>query len=153
MDWPHAELVFAVSTTLMFAEAARVHPVGDRAIGPDVRARLERGLTISEASYRAAAALRDDLARSFSRLLDRVDVVACPTTPIGAPLLTEAETAGVPLAAALVRHTRLDNLTGRPAISLPLRPGSAGALHLAAPTDAGLLDAAVEIEAILSRSR
>jgi Asp-tRNA(Asn)/Glu-tRNA(Gln) amidotransferase A subunit family amidase len=71
IDWPHAELVFAVSTTIMFAEAARVHPVADqKMIGPDVRLRLERGLTISESAYGAADTLREDLARSFSQLLD-----------------------------------------------------------------------------------
>jgi aspartyl-tRNA(Asn)/glutamyl-tRNA(Gln) amidotransferase subunit A len=154
LEWPHAELVFAVSTTIMFGEAARVHPVADQEmIGPDVRLRLERGLTVSEAAYGAATALREDLTRSFSQLLDHVDVVASPTTPIPPPLLSAAEGQGPLLGAALVRHTRLDNLTGRPAITLPLEGGRAGGLHLAARTDARVLDAAVAIEAILSQSR
>ena len=154
IDWPHADLVFAVSTTIMFAEAARVHPVADqKMIGPDVRLRLERGLTISESAYGAADTLRDDLARSFSQLLDRVDVVASPTVPVAPPSLAEAEGQGLPLGAALVRHTRLDNLTGRPAITLPLDGGRGGGLHLTARTDAAVLDTAVAIEGILSQPR
>jgi Asp-tRNA(Asn)/Glu-tRNA(Gln) amidotransferase A subunit family amidase len=154
LDWPHADLVFAVTTTIMFAEAARVYPVADQTmIGPDVRLRLERGLTVSESAYGAAEALRGDLARSFSQLLDRVDVVASPTVPIPPSLLAEAEGQGLALGAALVRHTRLDNLTGRPAITLPLDGGRGGGLHLSARTDAGLLAAAVAIEGILSQPR
>jgi Asp-tRNA(Asn)/Glu-tRNA(Gln) amidotransferase A subunit family amidase len=154
IDWPHAELVFAVSTTIMLAEAARVHPVADqKMIGPDVRLRLERGLTVSESAYGAADTLREDLARSFFQLLDRVDVVASPTVPIAPPLLAEAEGQGVPLGAALVRHTRLDNLTGRPAITLPLDGGRGGGLQLTARTDTAVLDTAVAIEGILSQPR
>jgi hypothetical protein len=67
-----------------------------------------------------------------------------------APSLLEAETGGPHLAAALVRHTRLDNLTGRAAITLPL---ATGGLHLTGRDDAALLDAAVAIESILSRFR
>jgi Asp-tRNA(Asn)/Glu-tRNA(Gln) amidotransferase A subunit family amidase len=151
IEWPNADLVYAVSTTIMFAEAARVHPLDSHPmIGPDVRARLERGRTIPEPAYVAATTLKEHLARSFAQLLDRVDVVACPTTPMTAPRLGEAEAGGPPLAATLVRHTRLDNLTGRPAMTLPLNTGG---LHLAARHDAQLLDAAVAIEAILSRAR
>jgi Asp-tRNA(Asn)/Glu-tRNA(Gln) amidotransferase A subunit family amidase len=151
IEWPHADLVYAVSTTIMFAEAGRVHPAGhDEMIGPDVRARLERGRTIPESAYLAATLLKERLARSFAQVLDRVDVVAGPTTPITAPRLGDADAGGPTLAAALVRHTRLDNLTGRPAITLPLRTGG---LHLAGRDDAQLLDSAVAIEAIISRSR
>jgi hypothetical protein len=69
------------------------------------------------------------------------------------PLLSEAEGQSLALGAALVRHTRLDNLTGRPAITVPLEGGHAGGLHLTARTDARVLDAAVAIEATLSQSR
>jgi Asp-tRNA(Asn)/Glu-tRNA(Gln) amidotransferase A subunit family amidase len=96
--------------------------------------------------------LRELLGRLFSALLDRVDVVAGPTTPIAAPLLTDAGRPAV--AAALVRHTRLDNLTGRPAISLPLATaGLPVGLHLTGRTDGQLLGYAVAIERVLSPPR
>ena len=65
----------------------------------------------------------------------------------------EAESADI--AAALVRHTRLDNLTGLPAISLPIPatgPRPVG-LHLTGRTDRRLLDLAASVEAVLSPPR
>jgi Asp-tRNA(Asn)/Glu-tRNA(Gln) amidotransferase A subunit family amidase len=152
LDWPHGALVHAVSTTIILAEAARVHPADRDGYGDDVRARLELGRTISNTEYSAAMALRLHLSEAFSQLLNRADVVACPTTPMAAPPLADAE--GPAVAAALVRNTRLDNLTGRPAISLPLASaGLPAGLHLAGRTDGELLAAAVAVERELSQPR
>jgi aspartyl-tRNA(Asn)/glutamyl-tRNA(Gln) amidotransferase subunit A len=156
LDWPYADLAYAVSTTVMFAEAARVHladfDANPEGFGADVRARLERGRSISATAYLAARALQDQLSALFSALFVEVDVIAGPVTGIVAPRLAEAED---PLVApSLVRHTRLDNLTGRPAISLPVRTtGLPVGLHLTGPTDEGLLDAAAAVEDALSVSQ
>jgi Asp-tRNA(Asn)/Glu-tRNA(Gln) amidotransferase A subunit family amidase len=156
LDWPHAELVVAVSTTVMFSEAASRHlpPVtGDTdRYGSDVRARFERGRSISATAYLAALALQDRISTDFSVLLTQADVIAGPTTSIPAPLLTEADEPWV--SAALVRNTRLDDLTGHPAISLPLQTGGLPVgLHLSGSTDDVLLDVAAAVEQALGATR
>jgi Asp-tRNA(Asn)/Glu-tRNA(Gln) amidotransferase A subunit family amidase len=152
LDWPHADLVVAVSTTVMFAEAASRYLAGlddePERYGADVMARLRRGRSISATAYLAAMALKERISADFSSLFAEADVIAGPTTPIRAPLLTEADQPWV--SAALVRNTRLDDLTGRPAISLPLETaGLPVGLHLTGPTDEALLDAAAAVELAL----
>jgi aspartyl-tRNA(Asn)/glutamyl-tRNA(Gln) amidotransferase subunit A len=154
LDWPHADLVVAVSATVMFAEAARVHLGAFEAdpgrYGTDVLGRLQRGRSISAPAYLAAMTMKDHITGVFSALFDQTDVIAGPTTPIVAPRLTEAEEPWV--AASLVRHTRLDDLTGLPAISLPVQaPGLPVGLHLTGLNDEALLDAAAAVEDALSR--
>jgi Asp-tRNA(Asn)/Glu-tRNA(Gln) amidotransferase A subunit family amidase len=76
--------------------------------------------------------------------------VATPTVPIVAPALAEAERPEV--AAALVRHTRLANLTGLPALSLPVAVGPGGlavGLHLTARNEDRLLEGAATVEVAL----
>jgi aspartyl-tRNA(Asn)/glutamyl-tRNA(Gln) amidotransferase subunit A len=153
LAWPHADLVAAVSTTVMFAEAARTHLASLEAdpdgLGADVRSRLQRGRSIGATAYLAARELAERLSVLFSAFFQQVDVIAGPTTQITAPLLSEADDPR--LAAALVRYTRLDDLTGLPAVSLPI--GTTGlpvGLHLTGPTDEGLLDAAAALEGVVS---
>jgi Asp-tRNA(Asn)/Glu-tRNA(Gln) amidotransferase A subunit family amidase len=156
LDWPHADLVVAVSTTVMFAEAASRHltalQIETERYGADVMGRLQRGRSISAAAYLAAMALKERISTDFSALFSEADVIAGPTTSIPAPLLTEADEPWV--SAALVRNTRLDDLTGRPAISLPLETtGLPVGLHLTGPTDELLLDAAAAVEQALRASQ
>jgi Asp-tRNA(Asn)/Glu-tRNA(Gln) amidotransferase A subunit family amidase len=153
LDWPHAALVHAVTTTIMFAEAARVHLGPLDGYGDDVATRIERGRTIRAAAYLAALSLKDRLTEAFGLLAEPYDAVAGPTTTIVAPRRADAERAEI--AAALVRHTRIDNLTGLPALSLPLpRTGSGQVgLHLTGRTDQQLLDCAALVEAEISQTR
>jgi aspartyl-tRNA(Asn)/glutamyl-tRNA(Gln) amidotransferase subunit A len=156
LHWPHTDLVAAVSTTVMFAEAAHSHLAsleGDpNSIGADVRGRLLRGRSIGATAYLAGRQLVDQLSALFSAFFQQVDVVAGPTTRIAAPLLSEADDPGV--AAALVRYTRLDDLTGFPAMSLPVATaGLPVGMHLTGLTDEGLLDAAAALEPVVSGPR
>jgi len=150
LSWPHLDLTYAASTTIMFAEAAATHlgtlEAASEVLGADVRSRLERGRGISASAYLAGLAIRDELTAAFGRVLDEVDVVASPATAIVAPLLVQAT--GPAVAASLVRFTRLDDLTGLPAVSLPLPvDGCAVGLQLTARTDAELLAHAAVVEA------
>lgn len=149
VDWPHAALVHAVTTTIMFAEAARVHLASLEGYGDDVASRIERGRTITATAYLAALSLKDLLTDAFARLIEGYDAIAAPTTTIVAPRPAGAETAEI--AAALVRHTRIDNLTGLPALSLPVASVGHGAvgLHLTGRTDRQLLDCAALVEAAI----
>jgi Asp-tRNA(Asn)/Glu-tRNA(Gln) amidotransferase A subunit family amidase len=153
LDWPHAPLVHAVTTTIMFAEAARVHLGSLEGYGDDVRARIERGRTVTATAYLAALSLKDQLAEAFGGLIDGYDAILSPTTAIAAPRPGDAESAEI--AAALVRYTRLDNLTGFPAISLPLPQTASGpvGLHVTGRSDRLLLDCAASVEAVISRTR
>jgi aspartyl-tRNA(Asn)/glutamyl-tRNA(Gln) amidotransferase subunit A len=153
LEWPHAALVHAVTTTIMFAEAAGVHLGPLDGYGEDVATRIERGRTVTATAYLAALSLKDQLTGAYGRLIDDYDAIAAPTTTIVAPRLGDAERADI--AAALVRHTRLDNLTGLPALSLPIASMTAGpaGLHLTGRTDRQLLDCAALVEAAISPPR
>jgi aspartyl-tRNA(Asn)/glutamyl-tRNA(Gln) amidotransferase subunit A len=96
-----------------------------------VRERLERGRTISAARYLKARDVRDTLRIAVDAALHGpsvCDALVLPTLPIVAPPLGAAEVAmdapgAAPLAvrAAMLRLTQLFNMTGHPAISLPIR--------------------------------
>lgn len=145
ISWPYGNLTAAVSTTVMYAEAARwLHG----ATGRDVQARLERGRTVSPASYLAGLGLARWLAAQWERATTGFDAVLAPTCARTAPPIGAALDPRV--SAALVATTRLDDLTGLPALSLPLpTTGLPVGLHVGARTDAGLLAVASSFESWL----
>lgn len=153
VDWPDATASFAASTAVMFAEAAHVHRrmLAERpdAYGPDVRARLEVGRAIDLPTYLRG---RDELERLTHRchaVLGTVDVVIGSTLPIVPPTIAEAgDTA---LAARLVANTRLANLTGLPAVSIPV-PGTTlpVGVQIEGPNDATVIAAAEVLAALLA---
>ncbi|MFN0089301.1 MAG: amidase, partial [Acidimicrobiales bacterium] len=155
VDWPNGEEVFAATTAVMFAEAAAVHrpllAARHERYGADVRARLVQGLAIDLEMYLRAGEVRRRLSRRCRRLLldNGLDAVLTPTTPIVAPLAGEAAESSV--AATLVSNTRLADLTGLPALSLPIpgEPLPVG-LQLEALDDPTALAAAVAIERTLA---
>jgi aspartyl-tRNA(Asn)/glutamyl-tRNA(Gln) amidotransferase subunit A len=92
---------------------------------PGVRQRLEFGRTISAVAYLHARDARDVLRGAVDAALQGCDVLVLPTLPIVAPPLGVAEVtmdSGQTLAvrAAMLRLTQLFNITGHPAISLPI---------------------------------
>ena len=153
VDWPDAAASFAASTAVMFAEAAHVHRrmLAERpdAYGADVRARLEHGTGIGLVTYLRG---RDELERLTHRcraVLADVDVVIGSTMPIVPPTITEAgDTA---LAARMVANTRLANLTGLPAVSIPV-PGTAlpVGVQIEGPDDGTVIAAAELLAGVLA---
>ena len=92
---------------------------------PAVRERLERGRTIPAVSYIHAQEDRARLRREVDAALERHNALVLPTLPIVAPRLGAAEVEmdnGTSLVtrAAMLRLTQLFNITGHPAISLPV---------------------------------
>jgi aspartyl-tRNA(Asn)/glutamyl-tRNA(Gln) amidotransferase subunit A len=91
-----------------------------------VRARLESGREISAVDYLNAREMQHRLRDAVDAALDGVDGIVLPTLPITAPTIGASE---VPVGAdgtlnvraAMLRNTQLFNLSGHPAISLPLR--------------------------------
>jgi Asp-tRNA(Asn)/Glu-tRNA(Gln) amidotransferase A subunit family amidase len=122
--WPDAERVRDVSTTVMFGEAAEVHRAllaeAGGLIGADVVERLRRGAAIDEATRAAASADALAITREVQAALAGVDAVVGPTVPITAPTVAEARSDPAGVAGALVSNTRLANVAGVPALSLPV---------------------------------
>jgi Asp-tRNA(Asn)/Glu-tRNA(Gln) amidotransferase A subunit family amidase len=152
VDRPPAEAAFAATTAIMFAEAAWVHRRHLAArwddYGADVRNRLVQGLALRPEVVVAAQRLQRSLRQQYLDVLGGVDAVLTPTVPTVPPRLDEAADPAV--AAQLVSHTRLANLTGVPALSLPV-PGTPlpVGLQLEAASDTALVRAATRVEAVL----
>jgi Asp-tRNA(Asn)/Glu-tRNA(Gln) amidotransferase A subunit family amidase len=96
---------------------------------PIVRQRLEFGRTIPAVAYLRAMDARAQLVRAVEAAFDGCDALVLPTLPIVAPKLGETDvvfesatggTEKLTARMALLRLTQLFNLTGHPAISLPI---------------------------------
>jgi Asp-tRNA(Asn)/Glu-tRNA(Gln) amidotransferase A subunit family amidase len=155
VEWPDPQPVFSASTAIMFSEAAAIHRqhLKDNAeqYGSDVRQRLRTGLAIPAASYVNALHIRQRLSTLVEVAFTQIDLFLGPTVGILAPTFSEANDPAV--AGQLVAHTRLANLTGIPAISLPM-PGDGlpVGLQLTALSDASLLGAAAFVEALINET-
>jgi aspartyl-tRNA(Asn)/glutamyl-tRNA(Gln) amidotransferase subunit A len=94
---------------------------------PNVHARLVHGRSISAVAYLDARDRCLAMRAIVDQALDDYDALILPTLPIVAPVLGDAdvlidpaEGSTMPTRMAMLKHTQLFNLTGHPAISLPL---------------------------------
>jgi aspartyl-tRNA(Asn)/glutamyl-tRNA(Gln) amidotransferase subunit A len=99
-------------------EAAAAHAARLRArpadFGEDVRLDLERGLKADPAKHAAALAAREALGVAVAAAMAELDLLVCPTTP------HPARPIGAPGAGDYSFYTSPFNVTGQPAISLPM---------------------------------
>jgi aspartyl-tRNA(Asn)/glutamyl-tRNA(Gln) amidotransferase subunit A len=152
VDWPGGEAVFAATTAIMFAEAAAVHrhllaARGER-YGADVRSRLVQGAAMTLDAYLAARAYRRWARGACLHVLDEVDGVLTPTVPVVAPLVEEAAAPAV--GGRLVTYTRLADLTGLPAVTVPVPGGGLPVgLQVECAGDAAAVGAALAVERAL----
>jgi len=124
---PGLDEVPKITSTLMYAEAAHYHREnlakrpGD--YEPDVLGRLETGLRITAVDYIEALREMEVVRASYDEAMNEVSVLAMPTLPVPAYPIgsTTIRARGLeePAREMLVRHTRLGNLTGGPALSVP----------------------------------
>lgn len=115
---------FEAGLTIIGAEnwAAFGHLAGHRDLGEDVRGRLVAGGAHAPEALVRAEVVRGAFGEEVDILLDRADAIALPTLPIIPPTLVEAADARA--CVPLTRLVRPFNLSGHPAITLPLRtPG------------------------------
>jgi Asp-tRNA(Asn)/Glu-tRNA(Gln) amidotransferase A subunit family amidase len=91
---------------------------------PNVRARFESGKNFTAVDYLSACDACARLRTSVDLALDGIHGLILPTLPIVAPLLGQDDVVidgkKVPVRAAMLRNTQLFNMTGHPAISLPI---------------------------------
>ncbi|WP_449289480.1 amidase [Nocardiopsis halophila] len=126
---PMARYIQAAHWGLMVPEASAVHEPALETVperyGEDVRVLLEAGRRVPAADHLRAQRARTMMARAWARLFGEVDLVAAPTVPVTAVEAGQAEVAwpdGVRegVADAYVRFNAPANLTGGPALSLPV---------------------------------
>ena len=131
---PRVEEGMEAALTILMAEATAIHEEFLRTrpddYQPDVRARLEKGFAISGSDYGRARRTGELLRRDFITLFRKVDLLATPMCGIPAPRLGQQEVVingeTVSVMAPLTRYTRVFNLTGLPAISVPCGFSSEG---------------------------
>jgi aspartyl-tRNA(Asn)/glutamyl-tRNA(Gln) amidotransferase subunit A len=130
---------------------------------PTVHARISHGRTISAVDYIDAVARCDDFASQVMALLESCDALVLPTLPITAPVIGQTDIVvdpatgvSVPVRAVMLKHTQLFNMTGSPAITLPIvSPGLPIGLQLVGRRDGtdALLAAAAACELVLASGR
>ncbi|MFE0419315.1 amidase [Streptomyces tendae] len=113
--------VMDVSTTILFYEAYRVNrerlETAPELLGTDVRERLEHGAHITRERYEQALGEVERASKEMSALAEPFDALVNATIPILGPTVEHG--AQPEVTSMLMRNTRLQNLMGAPAISLP----------------------------------
>lgn len=133
---PQPADVLGAHGVIVCAEAAERH--GERyQQAPDVFPRaaalaFQKAQTLTDTEIAAARATRQQAEAAVDALLDTDDaVLAVPTLPWPAPYRATRQVAlngtSVPLPLAMMWFTALFNMTGHPALALPLPGGAAGA--------------------------
>jgi aspartyl-tRNA(Asn)/glutamyl-tRNA(Gln) amidotransferase subunit A len=120
--WPRAAEYARAASAILGVEARAYHegafPGRSSEYGPLVRARLSsQGDVDAETYARSMKLLREARSGVADRDLDGVDVLAMPTVPTRAWTIEEAKEVGRP--SEWTRITRIFDLTGQPAVSLP----------------------------------
>lgn len=116
----HLDAAFNAALTIINAEssAAFGHLLLCGELGEDVAARLQLAASTSVRDVVAANEMRRVFTGEVDSLLRDVDVLALPTLPILPPLVADAGTSQSGI--ALTALTRPFNLSGHPAISVPV---------------------------------
>lgn len=125
VELPDPEMAFVASTAIMFSEAAAAHAADVAAhrdrYGADILARLEIGARLTGPQVGSAHRLRHQIIDQVQATLSEVDVIVNPTVPILAPRVADA--ADPALSAKIVSNTRLANVVGLPAATIPAPGG------------------------------
>jgi aspartyl-tRNA(Asn)/glutamyl-tRNA(Gln) amidotransferase subunit A len=134
VDIKHADLIAPIYLHIVLSDAVAYHAatlesMPDRYTQP-VRTRLEMGRSILAEDYVRALNGRDTLRREVDAALSGRDALVMPSVPIPAPplgaALVRVGSQEEPVRNLTLRLTQLFDLTGHPAISIPMAPTSAG---------------------------
>jgi aspartyl-tRNA(Asn)/glutamyl-tRNA(Gln) amidotransferase subunit A len=139
-------------------EAAESHhglfPEHADAYGPNVRAKLERCLRVTDAELEAATRRLEDYREQAAEALAGLDLLITPTLAFVAP---PAFSDDLELREPMIRFTYPFNALGWPALSLPCGPAEDGlpaSVQIVAPSseDARVIAAGTLLERLLTRS-
>jgi len=127
VEIPYLDDVPNVSTVIMFSEAAWSHKERvakfPEAYQPMVMERFQKGMNFKATEYIQAMQDRNKIITAWEETLKELDAVITPTLPItafkigSATVVTRGKEEGA--RDMCVRHTRLANTTGGPALSVP----------------------------------
>lgn len=113
-------LILSAEATAWHEARLRAHP---EAFGPEIRARLDRGLFVPAPDLAIALRARERITRAWRDAFEAIEVLATPTTAIPPVSIEAAQAAAVgaapSLSGAYTRLTNPFNLTGLPAVSVP----------------------------------
>jgi len=152
IDIHHATDIAAVYLHISLADAAAYHaPMLERhpeLYSEAVRLRLEMGRYVLAEDYVRAMAGREVLRREVDAALGQHDALLLPTLPIPAPQIgastVQVGRATEPVRNMMLRLTQLFNITGHPAVSVPMGHTAAGL-----PCGAQLVGARHETDALI----
>ena len=127
LDLPSIPEAHEATLTILMAEASHFHQrrLAENRVdfGLDVREILENGQKFSAADYVTAVRSREHTRREFEKAFEAVDFILTPTVPVPAPLRSMLDTADGSdsnlIRPRLTQNTRIFNLLGLPAISVP----------------------------------
>jgi aspartyl-tRNA(Asn)/glutamyl-tRNA(Gln) amidotransferase subunit A len=126
LDLPEEGLANDIGTLILYAEAFAVHGQMLRQtpelFGPDVRGRLQTAAFVSAGKYIDAQRARPKVTAQILDRMSAFDVVVSPTVPVSAPtieLTAPIADGALDPRMVLLRNTRLADVTGQPAISVP----------------------------------
>jgi aspartyl-tRNA(Asn)/glutamyl-tRNA(Gln) amidotransferase subunit A len=128
---PHAGATPEAYLPIVFRESWAWHqPFIERSpdlYTPAVRSRLELGRAVGQEEYARAVSMRAMLAAEVDAALEEVDALVLPAMAVTAPLLGTTEIRFAesvqPVRAVMLRLTQLFDITGHPAITVPMQSG------------------------------
>ncbi|MGW6274270.1 amidase [Streptomyces sp. NPDC055060] len=135
VEIPLTRYIQATHWGLMVPEASSYHERTLRSVpdlyAPDVRVLLEAGELVSAGDYLRAQRARTLMRDAWARLFDGVDVIAAPTVPITAAQVGQesvewADGTVESVSESYVRLSAPANITGMPALTLPVGRDGAG---------------------------
>jgi aspartyl-tRNA(Asn)/glutamyl-tRNA(Gln) amidotransferase subunit A len=164
IEIPHARVAPSLYLPTVLAESAEYHARTlerrPEAYEPGVRLRFELGRYVLAEDYLRAQRGRDRLRSDINAALEGRDALLLPTLPIVAPPLGAKAIAmddgtEEPVRAAMLRLTQPFNLSGHPAISLPIPSGERAASSVPGATGlpVGLQLVAVDLPNLLAAAR
>ncbi|MFG2287670.1 amidase [Streptomyces sp. NPDC048595] len=135
VEIPMTRYIQAAHWGLMVPEATAYHERTLRTVpdlyAPDVRVLLEAGELLSAGDYLRAQRARTLMRQEWARMLDEVDVIAAPAVPVtavpaGESSVTWSDGTEESVSDAYVRLSSPANITGVPALSVPVGHDRAG---------------------------